>query len=91
MTRRPLVLQLINKHQEQSLVAATPESSAPAEMPPSNDPHANVDEWGEFLHLPGKKFYDFNEIREEIVRDTELKCGKNTGLHLFSFKNSKID
>lgn len=25
-----------------------------------------VEEWGEFLHLPGKKFFDFNEIRKEI-------------------------
>ena len=24
------------------------------------------EEWGEFLHLPGKKFFDFNEIRREI-------------------------
>lgn len=24
------------------------------------------EEWGEFLHLPGKRFYDFSEIRREI-------------------------
>lgn len=24
------------------------------------------DEWGEFLHLPGKKFFDFAAIRREI-------------------------
>lgn len=23
-------------------------------------------EWGEFLHLPGKRFYDFSKIRQEI-------------------------
>ena len=40
----------------------------------------NPDEWGEFLHLPGEKFHDFNKIREEIVRDTELKTGKNAGI-----------
>lgn len=39
----------------------------------------NRDEWGEFLHLPGQKFYKFDEIRDEIVRDTELKTGKNLG------------
>lgn len=49
-----------------------------------------ADEWGEFLHLPGKKFYDFNEIREEIVRDTDIKCGKNTGVSGKSF-TSKLD
>ena len=40
----------------------------------------NKDEWGEFLRLPGQKFYDFNKIREEIVRDTEAKTGKNAGI-----------
>lgn len=24
------------------------------------------DEWGEFLHIPGRRFYDFGEIRREI-------------------------
>lgn len=33
------------------------------------------DEWGEFLHLPNKKFYDFNEIRDEIIADTDAKTG----------------
>lgn len=44
----------------------------------------NADEWGEFLHLPGQKFFDFGKIREEIVRDTEKMTGKNAGeLDLF--------
>lgn len=46
----------------------------------SSDKHANADEWGEFLHLPGEKFFDFNKIRAEIVRDTEVKTGKNAGI-----------
>jgi hypothetical protein len=33
------------------------------------------EEWGEFLHLPGKKFYDFKEIREEIQKETERTTG----------------
>ncbi|KAI9253591.1 Dynamin central region-domain-containing protein [Sporodiniella umbellata] len=37
-------------------------------------------EWGEFLHLPSQKFYDFDKIRQEIVKDTELKTGKNLGI-----------
>ncbi|KAG6330900.1 hypothetical protein ID866_8190, partial [Astraeus odoratus] len=44
------------------------------------DKFANENEWGEFLHLPGQKFYDFNKIREEIVRDTEMKTGRNAGI-----------
>ncbi|KAK9765102.1 vacuolar protein sorting-associated protein 1 [Basidiobolus ranarum] len=72
VTRRPLILQLINR---------------PARNPTSDDSKAadqkkdeSQDEWGEFLHLPGQKFFDFNKIREEIVKDTELKTGKNAGI-----------
>jgi replication fork clamp-binding protein CrfC len=45
-----------------------------------NDKAANANEWGEFLHLPNEKFYDFDKIRQEIVRDTEAKTGKNAGI-----------
>jgi dynamin 1-like protein len=51
----------------------------------------NQDEWGEFLHLPGQKFYKFEEIREEIVRDTELKTGKNLGKCLMSLQLNRTD
>jgi vacuolar protein sorting-associated protein 1 len=44
------------------------------------DKNANEHEWGEFLHLPGEKFYDFAKIRAEIIRDTEAKTGKNAGI-----------
>ncbi|KAJ3500761.1 hypothetical protein NLJ89_g9647 [Agrocybe chaxingu] len=72
VTRRPLVLQLINR----------PAGSVgqPNGVDKTNDKAANPDEWGEFLHLPGEKFYDFNKIRDEIVRDTEAKTGKNAGI-----------
>lgn len=41
---------------------------------------APAEEWGEFLHLPGQKITDFNKIRDEIVRETESKTGKNAGI-----------
>jgi len=44
------------------------------------DNATNPDEWGEFLHLPNQKFHDFNKIREEIVRETDAKTGKNAGI-----------
>ena len=44
------------------------------------DKEANKDEWGEFLHIQNKKFYDFNQIREEIVRETDAKTGRNAGI-----------
>lgn len=101
VTRRPLILQLINRRMPSSTDAGTTtpvngvvsEGSSPAGTPKSPSPNgaaapaapspvdaAQASEWGEFLHIPGKKFTDFNEIREEIVRDTDLKCGKNTGV-----------
>lgn len=33
------------------------------------------EEYGEFLHKPGIKFYDFDKIREEIVVETDRKTG----------------
>ncbi|SPO25359.1 probable VPS1 - member of the dynamin family of GTPases [Ustilago trichophora] len=70
VTRRPLVLQLINR----------PATSKPAAEGAPDKAGNNQDEWGEFLHLPGEKFFDFDKIRDEIVRDTELKTGKNAGI-----------
>ncbi|KAI7906174.1 Dynamin central region-domain-containing protein [Cokeromyces recurvatus] len=72
VTRRPLILQLINR-------PASARSKETAESP-TTDAQENADEWGEFLHLPGQKFYNFNKIRDEIVKDTELKTGKNLGI-----------
>ncbi|CAG7946337.1 unnamed protein product [Penicillium nalgiovense] len=70
VTRRPLILQLINK---------TPTTNGEAKLE-TTDSESNVNEYGEFLHLPGEKFFDFNKIRDEIVRETETKVGKNAGI-----------
>jgi len=61
VTRRPLVLQLLNTR--------SPE-----------DEEGSKEEWGEFLHIAGKRFHDFNAIRDEIVRETERVTGKNKGI-----------
>ncbi|XP_028095599.1 dynamin-related protein 3A-like isoform X3 [Camellia sinensis] len=37
-------------------------------------------EWGEFRHLPGKRFYDFSKIRLEIQAETEREVGYNKGV-----------
>ncbi|BCS25108.1 dynamin-like GTPase vpsA [Aspergillus puulaauensis] len=72
VTRRPLILQLINKPPQANGVKE--------EKLETTDKEANVDEYGEFLHIPGQKFHDFNKIREEIVRETETKVGRNAGI-----------
>lgn len=46
----------------------------------TSDKESNVDEWGEFLHIPGQKFFDFNKIRDEIVKETDSKTGRNAGI-----------
>ncbi|KAL0384395.1 UNVERIFIED_CONTAM: Dynamin-related protein 3A [Sesamum radiatum] len=38
------------------------------------------EEWGEFLHLPAMKFFDFNEIRREIQAETDREAGGNKGV-----------
>lgn len=74
MTRRPLVLQLINRQPH----AKT--NGVKEEIAGGTDKEANADEWGEFLHIPGQKFFDFNKIRDEIVKETEAKTGRNAGI-----------
>ncbi|KAF7304935.1 hypothetical protein MKEN_01207800 [Mycena kentingensis (nom. inval.)] len=77
VTRRPLVLQLINRPAGSAPPAA---AAGDAAKPNGADKATNPEEWGEFLHLPGEKFHDFTKIRDEIVRDTEAKTGRNAGI-----------
>ncbi|KAF8415891.1 VpsA protein [Boletus edulis BED1] len=74
VTRRPLVLQLNHRP------ATPPQPNGLSSQLAGSDHQANEAEWGEFLHLPGEKFYDFNKIRAEIIRDTEAKTGRNAGI-----------
>lgn len=48
---------------------------------PAASSGTNMEEWGEFLHLPNQRFYDFNEIRMEIIRDTDQVTGKNKNVN----------
>ena len=75
VTRRPLILQLINRTPPPQL-----QPNGVNGVEGTSDKEANVDEWGEFLHIPGQKFFDFNKIREEIVKETDLKTGRNAGI-----------
>jgi dynamin 1-like protein len=78
VTRRPLVLQLINKRSSPKPSKDLLEIHTTTDKGETSE--NNADEWGEFLHLPNKKFYNFEEIREEIVRETDAKTGKNLGI-----------
>eukprot|EP01134_Creolimax_fragrantissima_P003188 CFRG3188T1 len=37
-------------------------------------------EWGEFLHQPGRKYQNFDEIRKEIEAETDRMTGANKGI-----------
>mmetsp|Transcript_13291 Transcript_13291/g.21813 ORF Transcript_13291/g.21813 Transcript_13291/m.21813 type:complete len:697 (+) Transcript_13291:164-2254(+) len=37
-------------------------------------------EYGEFLHRPQAKYYNFNDICSEIIADTDRVAGKNAGI-----------
>lgn len=82
VTRRPLVLQLIQrkpadgKERKGSQDGKEPKSQENSgKRTLSFNANHSVEEWGEFLHKPGQKFFDFNEIREEIIADTDRKTG----------------
>lgn len=70
VTRRPLVLQLTNVKKGENKV---PDGITLKDG-------ENADEWGEFLQVPGKRFYNFDDIRKEIVRETDDLTGKNAGI-----------
>jgi len=64
VTRRPLVLQLYSL----------------SGVDRNDIDLSRGNEWGEFLHLPNQRFYDFSEIRAEITKETERITGKNKGI-----------
>lgn len=79
VTRRPLILQLINRAGSIKTQAnGVPDGDT--EVKGTTDAQSNTEEWGEFLHIPGQKFHDFNKIRDEIVKETESKTGRNAGI-----------
>lgn len=105
VTRRPLVLQLINVKKDDPIVrnynpadvqdAASGYSllsdeinleehlrhrangTASAASTAQND---QPSEWGEFLHVPHKRFYNFHAIRREIEAETARIAGRNKGI-----------
>lgn len=82
VTRRPLILQLINISNN-DLVNDSSSSSVTNTSNLTLEQHLNpnkVLEWGEFLHIPNKKFFDFNEITNEIELETARIAGKNKGI-----------
>ena len=71
VTRRPLVLQLIQEKRHRPVA------------PPARDGSIRLDtseDWGEFLHTGNAKFTDFEQIRAEIIKETDRVTGANKGI-----------
>ena len=77
MTRRPLILQLINLPSERD----DAEDGDEVHVPHTPASVAGQQEWGEFLHIPGRRFYDFAEIKREIEAETSRIAGNNKGIN----------
>jgi len=73
VTRRPLILQLINIPSDGN----EPDFRAPPPQPSIAGQH----EWAEFSHLPSRKFYDFQEVKREIENETQRIAGSNKGIN----------
>ncbi|KAK9698176.1 hypothetical protein RND81_08G086900 [Saponaria officinalis] len=79
-TRRPLILQLERRPLPTTYNDNDTENIVESDDYGDHACAADDREWGEFLHLPNKRFYDFSAIRHEIEAETEREAGKNKGV-----------
>jgi dynamin 1-like protein len=73
VTRRPLILQLINVPKEDG-----------DDEPPTGyrSPTAAArNEWAEFHHIPNRRFTDFADVKREIENETARVAGTNKGIN----------
>lgn len=68
VTRRPLILQLVYSPKDSKEHRSAEEGTV------------NIEEWGKFLHTKDKIYTDFDQIRQEIERETDRMAGNNKGI-----------
>ncbi|XP_047023423.1 dynamin-1-like protein isoform X8 [Helicoverpa zea] len=68
VTRRPLVLQLVYSPKDSKEHRSAEEGTV------------NLEEWGKFLHTKDKIYSDFDQMRQEIERETDRMAGSNKGI-----------
>ncbi|KAK3362062.1 Dynamin central region-domain-containing protein [Lasiosphaeria ovina] len=73
VTRRPLILQLINVPEDE------PEESLQTGY--KNPNQAPRSEWAEFHHIPNRRFNDFGDVKREIENETARIAGSNKGIN----------
>lgn len=74
MTRRPLILQLINVPEDE-------DASDPLSDPYRSPDVARRSEWAEFHHIPNRRFNDFSDVKREIENETSRVAGNNKGIN----------
>uniref|UniRef100_A0A4W3IRZ2 Dynamin-1-like protein n=1 Tax=Callorhinchus milii TaxID=7868 RepID=A0A4W3IRZ2_CALMI len=89
VTRRPLILQLVNVSPDEKRKAAGDENGMIL-------PGIEAEEWGKFLHTKNKIYTEFDEIRQEIENETERISGINKGIssepiHLRIFSTNVVN
>lgn len=72
VTRRPLILQLINVEEDESAPEVTEAYRNPTQ--------ARRSEWAEFNHIPSRRFTDFGDVKREIENETNRVAGSNKGI-----------
>ncbi|EJT81272.1 dynamin-A [Gaeumannomyces tritici R3-111a-1] len=72
VTRRPLILQLINVEDD------GPEEADTGYHHPDA---ARRSEWAEFHHIPNRRFNDFGDVKREIENETSRIAGTNKGIN----------
>ncbi|XP_051739138.1 dynamin-1-like protein isoform X1 [Ctenopharyngodon idella] len=79
VTRRPLILQLVNVDPEDRRKTGEENDTNTWK---NGRLYKGVDgeEWGKFLHTKSKIYTDFDEIRQEIENETERVSGNNKGI-----------
>lgn len=77
VTRRPLILQLINIPSERD---DRPEHDE-VHVPHTAASVAGQGEWAEFHHIPSRKFQDFGQVKQEIENETARIAGNNKGIN----------
>ncbi|KAK4162542.1 Dynamin-related protein DNM1 [Cladorrhinum sp. PSN259] len=73
VTRRPLILQLINVPSEDAEDAL--------QTGYRNPNQAGHNEWAEFHHIPNRRFTDFGDVKREIENETARVAGSNKGIN----------
>jgi dynamin 1-like protein len=52
-----------------------------AKVPHTPASVATQQEWAEFHHVPGRRWYDFQEVKREIEAETARIAGSNKGIN----------